>query len=199
MKRTPLTHERVFDDKVFADNYARRHRHMVERFGREYSRKLISRGFRKGRIIDVGCGAGGSAIVLAKALPESEIYGIDLSEPLLRIAEQDAKTAALDGRIKFQMADVHRIPYDDDFFDVALSINMLHLVEDPVRMLNEIDRVLSPDGFLFMADLRRSWLGMVEKEIRSALTLQEAKGLISSSFMRAGECSSDLLWWRFEA
>jgi hypothetical protein len=61
-----------------------------------------------------------------------------------------------------------------------------------------MERVLIPDGFLFIADLRRSWLGLIEKEIKSALTLEEARDVISQSELREGTFSSDLLWWRFE-
>ena len=40
MKRSPLVHERVFADERRADEYARRHKTMAERFGREYAKKL---------------------------------------------------------------------------------------------------------------------------------------------------------------
>jgi len=198
MKRTPLIHERVFRDEDYAINYVKKHKKMVEKFGQEYAEKLSSRGFQKGRIIDVGCGFGGTDIVLAKQLPGCEIVGIDLSEPLLRQAKQLVQAAKLEKRLKFELGDVQEIPYDENSFDVVLNINMVHLVEDPVQMLNEIERVLVPDGFLFIADLKRSWLGLIEKEIRSALTLEEGRELLSRSKVREGVFSSSVIWWRFE-
>ena len=96
------------------------------------------------------------------------------------------------------MGNVERIPYGDDSFDVVLNINMVHLVEDPIQMLNEIERVLTPEGFLFIADLRRSWLGLIEKGIKSALTLGEVKELFRRSKLREGVFSSSNIWWRFE-
>ena len=198
MKRVPSTHEGVFDDEDFAEKYARQHGKMAERFGQEYSDKLSSRGFQKGKILDVGCGFGGTAIVLAQNFPDSEVTGIDLSEPLLQRANLAAQSANLDKRVGFEKADVQQIPYEDDSFGVALNINMVHLVEDPVKMLNEIERVLAPDGFLFVADLRRSWAGLFEREIKSSLTLEEARDLFSQSKLREGVFSSSFLWWRFE-
>jgi len=198
MKRTPLIHERVFRDEDYAINYVKKHKKMVEKFGQEYAEKLSSRGFQKGRIIDVGCGFGGTDIVLAKQLPGCEIVGIDLSEPLLRQAKQLVQAAKLEKRLKFELGDVQEIPYDENSFDVVLNINMVHLVEDPVQMLNEIERVLVPDGFLFIADLKRSWLGLIEKELRSALTLEEGRELLSRSKVREGVFSSSVIWWRFE-
>ena len=199
MKRVPSTHEGVFDDEDFAEKYARQHRRMAGRFGQEYSDKLSSRGFQKGKILDVGCGFGGTAIVLAQSFPDSEVIGIDLSEPLLKRANMAAQSANLDKRVRFEKADVQQIPYEADSFDVALNLNMAHLVEDPVRMLNGIERVLASSGFLFVADLRRSWAGLFEREIKSALTMKEARELFSRSELREGVFSSSILWWRFEA
>jgi ubiquinone/menaquinone biosynthesis C-methylase UbiE len=198
MKRAPLTHEPVFDDAAFAQRYAERHRKMVEGFGREYAEKLVARGFRGGRIIDVGCGFGAMNIVLAHRFVDSEIVGIDLSDPLLQFANRSAQAANLGDRVRFEKADVHQIPYDDDSFDVVINTNMVHLVDDAVQMLNEIERILVPDGFLFIADVRRSWIGLLDKTFKSALTLDEARELVDRSNVREGNFTSSFLWWRFE-
>lgn len=100
--------------------------------------------------------------------------------------------------MKFEMGDVEQIKCEDHAFEAVLNINMVHLVENPIQMLNELERVLMPGGFLFIADLRRSALGFIEKEIRAALTLEEAKHLLSQSKLRAGKFSSNALWWRYE-
>ena len=198
MKRAPLTHEPVFVDEAFAQRYARQHRKMAEGFGREYAGKLVSRGFSAGKIIDVGCGFGGLNIILAHRFVDSEIVGIDLSDPLLQLANQSAQAANLGDRVRFEKADVHQIPYPDDSFDVVINTNLVHLVDDAVQMLNEIERILVPDGRLFIVDVRRSWLGIFDKTFKSALTLDEARELVSRSSLREGSFSSSLLWWRFE-
>ncbi|UCE07675.1 MAG: class I SAM-dependent methyltransferase [bacterium] len=198
MNRSRLIHEIVFNDEDFAQKYAKHHQKMTEKFGYEYAQKLKSRGFQKGKMIDVGCGAGGTAVVLAKMFADCEVVGIDLSEPLLKIAEGSNQAAQLGERIKFEKADVQQIPYPDNSFDVVINLNMVHLVEDPISMLNEMERILKPDGFLFIADLRRSWLGIIEKEIKSSLTLSEASELFKQSSLREGVFSSSFLWWRFE-
>jgi ubiquinone/menaquinone biosynthesis C-methylase UbiE len=199
MTRSPLIHERVFDDESFAERYAERHQKMVERFGHEYAGKLASRGFNRARIIDVGCGFGGMDIVLARQFVDSEIVGIDLSDPLLRLANRSAQAAGLGGRVRFEKADVHQIPYEDDSFDAVINTNMMHLVDDPIQMLGEIERILVPDGCLFIADIRRSWIGLLDKMFKSALTLDEAEELVDRSNIREGIFSSSFLWWRFEA
>ncbi len=197
MKQSPLVHERVFAGD-FAEEYARKHQKIAEKFGREVAEKLTLRGFHGGRILDAGCGFGATAIVLAQALPQSEVVGIDLSDPLLELAIQAADAAGLGGRVAFERADVQEIPYDDDSFDVVINVQMLHLVQDPVAMLDEMERVLAPAGVLFMADIRRSWVGLFDRVFRSALTVEEADALVCRSKLRKGAFSSNLLWWRYE-
>jgi 2-polyprenyl-3-methyl-5-hydroxy-6-metoxy-1,4-benzoquinol methylase len=92
-----------------------------------------------------------------------------------------------------------RLDIEDELFDVVLNLNMVHIIEDPIQMLNEIERILVPDGSLFIVDLRRSWLGLFEGEIKSALTTQEARTMFAQSKLRQGSLSSSLIWWSFEA
>jgi ubiquinone/menaquinone biosynthesis C-methylase UbiE len=194
----PETHERVFSDPARAERYAKGHRQMAEKFGKEISSKLTSHGFQSGKILDVGCGFGAANLILAQNFVHCEVVGIDLSEPLIELARGDAQNANLGERVRFELADAQEIPYPDDTFDVVTNTNMVHLVDDPIKMLNEIERVLAPGGYLFIADLRRSWLGVVEKEIQSALTMDEARSLIAKSELRAGKVSWGMLWWRYE-
>lgn len=199
MKRASLRHEAVFADEAFATSYARRHRKLTARFGREYGGRLAARGFREGTILDAGCGAGGTLLELAHHFPSARCVGVDLAEPLLAIARADAAAAGLRDRTEFAAADVHRIPYPDASFDVVVSLHMVHLVADPLAMLGEIERVLVPSGSCFITDLKRSWLGWFEPEIRSALSLGEARELLARSRLRDGRLTAGALWWRYEA
>jgi hypothetical protein len=66
-------------------------------------------------------------------------------------------------------------------------------------MLNELERVLADDGFLFIVDIRRSWIGVLEREFLAALTVEEARRILLGSSIRPGTMTSTLLWWRYEA
>jgi ubiquinone/menaquinone biosynthesis C-methylase UbiE len=171
---------------------------MLAKLGSTYAKKLTARGFAKGTILDAGCGFGGMDLVVAHEIPECEIIGIDLSDPLLAYAQSSVSDTKLEHRLRFQKGDVHTIPFDDNSFDVVFNVNMVHLVNKPVIMLNELERVLKPNGYLFIKDLRRSWLSLFEREITSALTLNEAKHLIAHSQLRNGTFSQSILWWNFE-
>ncbi len=198
MARKPVAHGGVFEDEAFARTYARKHWKMAAGFGEKYGEKLRSAGFVEGRVLDVGCGFGATSLVLAREFPESEQVGIDLSDPLLEMARSKAKEMNTRRPVRFERADVQEIPFEEDSFDVLLNLNMVHLVEDPERMLAEMERVLRPGGFLFLADLKRSFLGVLEREIRSALSAGEARDLLQVSALREGQFTTDLLWWRYE-
>jgi ubiquinone/menaquinone biosynthesis C-methylase UbiE len=197
MRQSPLVQERVFAGDL-TEACARKHRNIAEQFRREIAEKLALRGVEGGRILDAGCGFGATAMVVAKALPGSEVVGIDLSDPLLELAIQAPQAAGVAERFAFGKADVQELPYDDAF-DAIVKLQMLHIVQDPVAMLDEMERVLEPDGALFMADIRRSWVGLLDKVHKSALTVEEARALVLRSNLREGAFSSDLLWWRYEA
>ena len=198
MKRAALPHDRVFSDETYAQTYAQQHQGMAVGFGDEYARKLSKRGFSQGRIIDVGCGSGATNLVLAERFPQAELVGIDLSDPLLKLARDSAAKTSFRNRVSFEKTDVQQIPYDDDSFDVVINTNMVHIVKHPLRMLDEIERVLAPGGHLFIIDLRRSLLGLFEAEIKSALSMSEAKDLLGRSSLRQGTFHWSLLWWRYE-
>jgi ubiquinone/menaquinone biosynthesis C-methylase UbiE len=175
---------RVFDDRQFARNYAR---HMAKRgrkTGRQFASLLKQRGLDGGRILDAGCGAGQVAIELARAFPTAAVLGVELSVPLLGIAEAAAKDAHLSSRALWGKADVESLPFADDAFDVVVNVNMLHHVERPVAMLNEMERVLAPRGVLILEDIKRSWLGWLDRAFRSAFTWPEAKAILQGSRLR---------------
>ena len=92
-----------------------------------------------------------------------------------------------------------RLKADTDLHGPDQSLIYSEQWQRLVRMLDELERVLKPGGYLFVADIRRSWVGLLDKVFKSALTLDEAKALFRKSKLRDGVFSSALLWWRFEA
>lgn len=197
MEREELKHPRVFTDPDWAAGYARRESKRGTRAGREWAAHFKQQGFEGGRIMDVGCGPGTVVIELARAFPDSEVVGIDLSEPLLDIARQSAVDAGLSDRIVLEVADVQDIPYEANSFDALANLNMFHIVEDPIAMLNEMERILVPDGYLMLGDIRRFWIGYLIPIFRTTNTLDEAEEIVGKSDLRPVSFSKGFLWWGF--
>jgi ubiquinone/menaquinone biosynthesis C-methylase UbiE len=167
--------------------------------GGELAMKLKKHGFQKGKILDAGCGFGASLTEIVRAFPETEAVGVDLAEPLLERARCLSDEKNLSDRISFEKRSVEELPYDDQSFDVVINIFMLHIVENPAAMLNEIERVLKPTGHLLIKDLRRTWLGRLARDLRKAYTLEESQILIECSKLREGRFAKGLWWWEFES
>ena len=96
-------------------------------------------------ILDVGCGVGGSTRRLSD---ESGccVTGIDLSDEYIDAAERLTQLLSMQERVKFQAASALELPFDDNTFDGAWSIQMNMNVEDKLGWLNEMYRVLKPGG-----------------------------------------------------
>ena len=108
-----------------------------------------------GEAIDLGCGPGLLAVEMAKCAPELHITGIDLSEEMIAQAEQSARESGVIDRVSFKIGDADQIPFPDNSLDLVISTLSLHHWNDPVGVLNEIERVLRPDGAFMIFDLRR--------------------------------------------
>jgi len=188
-----------FDNPEFVLKYAVNHSRKSVKIADKIADILFMKNLKKGRILDAGCGTGITLIQLAKKIPFRELYGIDLSGISITAAKEASQGENLEDRIKFLKADVMDIPFPDNYFNFVINIYMLHLVEDPVRMLNEIERVLQPEGFFFITDLKRNFLSILEKEMKSAFTEEEVKDIIAQSTIPLGQFSYDMISWKYQS
>jgi ubiquinone/menaquinone biosynthesis C-methylase UbiE len=161
---------------------------------------VISLGVRSGVALDVGTGPGQIPIKLALKLPQLEIVGIDLSEPMLAKARNAAAAAGVDGQVRFELGDARRLPFPDHHFDLVMCNSLLHHAADPLATLNELARVTRRRGALLLRDLRRpstlafplhvAWFGrhyqglmkqLFTDSVRAAYTLRELDDLLARS------------------
>ena len=96
-------------------------------------------------ILDVGCGAGGSTRRLSHETGCC-VTGIDLSDEYIDAAVRLTQLLDMGERVKFHAASALALPFTDDTFDGAWSIQMNMNVEDKLAWLKEIYRVLKPGG-----------------------------------------------------
>lgn len=197
MKQIDLFHPRVFDDQAWADGYYRRNRKNIEQIGKRLARLLKTMGFEGGTILDVGCGFATVPVEIAKVFPDAKITGIDLGEPLLDIGRTLIKKEKFENQIVLLNGDAHHLQYEDNSFDVVINSFLLHIVENPIQMLNEIERVTKPEGIILITDLRRGFLAYFIKKFRTAYTLEEASDVIKKSKIRRGKSSTGPFWWDY--
>jgi ubiquinone/menaquinone biosynthesis C-methylase UbiE len=136
-------------------------------------------------------------IEIAKMFPDAQITGIDLGETLLDIGNRLVDEAGLSDRIILKKGDVQKMEFPDDSFDVVINTFLLHIVDEPVQMLNEIERVAKPGGIILITDLRRGFLANFVKKFRMSHTLDEALEMIAQSNLRKGKPGKGLFWWDY--
>ena len=94
-------------------------------------------------LLDVGCAKGFMLHDIAEAIPEITLKGIDVSEYAIANAIEGMKP-------NIQVADAKELPFEDNSFDVVISINTIHNLEknELAKALQEIERVSRGNSFI---------------------------------------------------
>ncbi|HTB52797.1 MAG TPA: bifunctional demethylmenaquinone methyltransferase/2-methoxy-6-polyprenyl-1,4-benzoquinol methylase UbiE [Ferruginibacter sp.] len=113
-------------------------------------RELVS--LQPKKILDVATGTADVAIMASDILQPEKIIGIDISDGMLEIGRNKIAKLNLGNKIELLNGDSISIPFDDNSFDavtVAFGVRNFEYLE---RGLNEIKRVLKPDGKLVVLE-----------------------------------------------
>jgi demethylmenaquinone methyltransferase/2-methoxy-6-polyprenyl-1,4-benzoquinol methylase len=103
------------------------------------------------RVLDCATGTGDLALEFKRAVgPSGEVIGTDFCAEMLRSAPAKAARAGLE--VRFAVADALQLPYADGRFDVASIAFGIRNVDDPVRCLREMARVVKPGGCVIVLE-----------------------------------------------
>ncbi len=98
------------------------------------------------KVLDVGCGGGFTSEYLAEK--DANVYGIDMSSKLIKVAKDHSQSRSLD--IDYRQGAAENLPFGKETFDVVVCVDVLEHVSDLRRVIFEISRVLKNNGvFLF--------------------------------------------------
>ena len=124
---------------------------LVWNMGREKNTRCLERalsgipdGFA-GKLLEVPVGTGILTMPVYKTLPQADITCLDYSPDMMSTAQKRAKAADLNN-VRFRQGDVGALPFENDSFDLALSLNGFHAFPDKEAAYREIHRVLRPGG-----------------------------------------------------
>ncbi len=98
----------------------------------------------KGLLLDIGCGTGDMALMAAQMRPGLRVVGADFTYSML----QKAANRPGSSRVCWVEADALALPFEDAFFDIAVSGYLLRNTADMAKALAEQVRVLKPGGRL---------------------------------------------------
>lgn len=98
---------------------------------------------KQSKILDIGCAKGFMLYDFTKIIPGISVKGIDISEYAIQNAKEEVKE-------DLQVADARSLPFEDNSFDLVISITTLHNLEkeDLKTALKEIIRVTKKDAFI---------------------------------------------------
>ena len=98
-------------------------------------------------LLDVGCGTGEILNSVKNIYPSASIYGIDISEEMLKKAKEKLLDAA-----EISLGDAEHLPYENGKFDLLMCTDSFHHYPNPQKAIEEFYRVLKKDGYLLLAD-----------------------------------------------
>ena len=102
-----------------------------------------------GRILEVGVGTGSSLPDYAR---HNRLVGVDISEPMLRKAQERVAEHRLDNVEALAVMDAARLGFPDASFDVVVAQYVITAVPDPEATLDEFARVLKPGGEIVLVN-----------------------------------------------
>jgi SAM-dependent methyltransferase len=123
------------------------------------------------RILDAGCGSGRNMVELAR---HGEVSGIELSDPSVELARQRDVGDVLAGSVM-------QMPFADDSFDLAVSLDVIEHLEDDTGALRELRRVVCPGGALLVTVPAYQWLWSGHDELNHHHRRYNRKTLLSAA------------------
>lgn len=162
---------------------------------------FLKAGIIKGNVLEIGPGPGYIGLEWLKQSTDSMLTGCEISRDMIKMAEKNAKEYGFEDRTKYFEGNGMQMPFQNESFDAAFSNGSMHEWEDPVKVFNEIYRVLKPKGLYCITDMRRDvnpllkwsiYYSTKPKEIRpgfltsqnASYTVHEIKNLLDKSLLK---------------
>lgn len=102
--------------------------------------------------LDVGCASGFMLSEITKSFPKIKFWGVDVYDKAIDYAKQQYP------KINFKVAPAEKLPFEDNTFDLVICYETIEHVEDPLKSLQEIHRVLTKDGEAIITMDSGNWL-----------------------------------------
>jgi ubiquinone/menaquinone biosynthesis C-methylase UbiE len=118
-------------------------------------------------ILEVGFGAGDTIEHVSQLVPAGRVAGVDPSPGMVAEARARNAEAIGRGRVDLRQGSVESLPFDDNCFDGALSINAMQVWPDAVAGLREIRRVMRPGAMIALGFT--PWSGLPQDLVTKTL------------------------------
>ncbi|HOO27660.1 MAG TPA: class I SAM-dependent methyltransferase [Lachnospiraceae bacterium] len=141
--------------------------------------EMIASGIKAGDLLEIGPGPGYVGLELAKKIVPNSLTGFEISPAMIKIAEKNAAEYGINAH--YVQGNAMEMPFDNESFDGVISNGSLHEWESPIRIFNEIHRVLRNGGTYCITDMRRDVCFIKSKLIYLSTRPKEMRpGFLSS-------------------
>lgn len=130
------------------------------------------------KVLDCGCGPGAISSGLAKAVAPGHVIGIDIEVAQTAEALAVCHDAGVTN-LEFAEGNVYDLAFPGDFFDAVFAHAVLQHLQDPVRGLREMYRVLRPGGVVAVRDDDRGSLIIAPHDARVIRLIDLLEKLVS--------------------
>ncbi len=109
-------------------------------------------------ILEIGPAGGRHVSLLFTDIGNLDYYGIDISELMVEEASQINASLSQSGNVAFSLTDGETIPFANEFFNKAFTVNTLYFWKNPKAYAKEIYRVLKPGAQLYLSFSEREFM-----------------------------------------
>lgn len=170
--------------------------------GRKRRRRIIERA--QGRVLEVGVGTGRNFAFYPEGV---RLTALDISPRMLRRAQRRAR--ALHPLVSFVHASAEALPFRDGSFDTVTATCVFCSVEDPVRGLHEVRRVVRPDGKVLLLEHVRptnplagklfDWLSPITRRLIGPEINRRTEQNIETASLNIARVKRSGIWREIEA
>jgi ubiquinone/menaquinone biosynthesis C-methylase UbiE len=195
-----ISESEIIEDRELAEYFNVKAKRYMRVPCQRVLKRVLAKGVKKGRALDIGTGPGIFPIFIAKVLPEIQFKGIDLSSVMVELARKNAIEEGVNGRMAFEVGSAYSLPCEDHSIDLLLCINTLHHLERPTDFFNEVARALKEGGGFVIVDFHRDapsifiWIFDLLWKVFFGRHPKARKGFLESvrSSYTLGECQTFL-------
>jgi ubiquinone/menaquinone biosynthesis C-methylase UbiE len=108
------------------------------------------------RVLEIGCGAGSVAVALAQR--GFRIQAIDSVVAMVELARQHAVESETTALVSVEIGDAYALAFEEDSFDLVLAIGVIPWLAHPELAIQEMARVMKPDGYAILTADNRTRL-----------------------------------------
>ena len=149
----------------------------------------------KKKIIDLGCGTGVSTLALGKALPQSEIYGLDFSRSEIRIAKKIKKHYDVQN-VHYEIVDITELNKNKKLnrklssVDGVVLVALLGYIENPLSVVEDMAKRMKKGSKIYFVEYdyrtqlftkpwlsNEAWIKQMFKSVGIKVTIEKKKFL----------------------